>query len=141
MMPAVPSESRNFRPLRSTSSNRADGHQKIDERENKVAKVRVLVAQAGLNENRRVVADDGIDAGGLIAGENDAGEQKRNDIFAAQQRFLDLVAGGLGFSAATVSAISFNSISACASERERRSAARAASFCRAETASAAIRPP
>ena len=28
-----------------------------------------MVAEAGLNKNRRVVTDDGIDTGGLIAGE------------------------------------------------------------------------
>ena len=65
-----------------------DGHQKVDDGEDDIAPVRAQVGEAALQENVGVVADDRVDAGGRVAEEDDAGEQKGNDVFAAQQGAL-----------------------------------------------------
>ena len=48
--------------------------------------MRVLVAQAGLNENGGIVADDRVDAGELGARQDHAGQPKRNQIPPLKQR-------------------------------------------------------
>ena len=54
------------------------------------------VGEAALDEDVGVESDDGVDAGGGVAGEDDAGEQKGNDVFAAEERVADFLAGGGG---------------------------------------------
>ncbi|MEI9866270.1 MAG: hypothetical protein WDN00_17285 [Limisphaerales bacterium] len=61
----------------------------------KSAKVRGFIREAGLDEDGRIVNDDGVDTGRLVAGENDARQHKRDDIFALQQGFPCPGAGGL----------------------------------------------
>ncbi len=131
-IPAVPTESKNLRPLRSTRKTAMGVAHKIDEIENNGAKVRHAVAHSGLDQNGRIVTDDRIDAGGLIAGKDDAGQQKRNDIFAAKQRFSGFfrrVAGHFIFLFAPrfppFPSIPFPPLQCCANARR---AARAASF-------------
>jgi len=55
--------------------------------------VSLEVGQTALQQYVRVEADDGVDAGGLIAGENDAGQHKGNEVFTPQQRLFDLGSG------------------------------------------------
>ncbi len=128
MIPRAAEREEEFSSFAIHQQHADDRHQKIDQREKRVGKVRMQIGKTGLDENSGVVTDDGIDAGELVAGEDDAGHHKRDDIFAAQQGFLDLCAGGPAFSASMVAAISCNSISACVSLRERSKAVRAASF-------------
>ena len=89
---------------------------KLTDGQNDVAPVRPHIRQPALQQDGGVVANNRIDAGGLVAGENDAGQDKRNDVFAMpaaipvrpSRRLADFA-----FSAAAVSSISFNSIAAC----------------------------
>ena len=48
------------------------------------------IGETGLQEDGGVVAVDGVDAGGGVAGEDDAGEKEGNDVLAAEEG----VAGG-----------------------------------------------
>src|SRR5208282_3936255 len=75
----------------------ANRSNKINNGKKEVTQMGLLVTKTRLNQYGRVVADDGIDAGGLIAGEDDAGQHKWNHVFAAEQGFLDARAGGFGF--------------------------------------------
>ena len=52
------------------------------------------VGQPALEKDIGVESDDRIDAGGGVAGEDDAREQEGDDVFAAQKRIADLPAGG-----------------------------------------------
>ena len=70
-----------FSPFAVHERDGTDGHQKIDHSEDDITQMRLLVAQPRLNEDGGVVTDDGIDAGGLIARENDAGQHERDDVF------------------------------------------------------------
>src|ERR1039458_5520265 len=51
------------------------------------------VGKAALQKNIGVIADDGVDAGGLIARENDTSQHKRNHVFPVQERFFNLRSG------------------------------------------------
>ena len=88
MMPLVPIISRNLRPLRSTSVMPTMVIRKLTMVKSDVAPVRLQIGEAALQQNAGVVADDGVDAGGRVAGKNDAGQQKGDDVFAAQQRIV-----------------------------------------------------
>ena len=46
------------------------------------------VGKTTLQKNIGVIADDGVDAGGLVTRENDAGQHERDYVFPAQERFL-----------------------------------------------------
>ena len=76
MIPALPSESRNFLPLRSTSMTPPMVTRKLISVKSALAKMRVQIGKAGLNQNRRIVTDDGIDAGELVARQDDAGQHE-----------------------------------------------------------------
>ena len=52
------------------------------------------VGQAALEKDVGVESDDRIDAGGGVAGEDDAREQEGDNVFAAEERITDLLAGG-----------------------------------------------
>src|SRR5437762_14251265 len=71
-----------------STSQRAHGEQKIHERKDDIAPVRLNIGQATLQKNIGVVSDDRIDPGSRIAEQNDARQQKRDDVFAVQQRFF-----------------------------------------------------
>ena len=90
MTPALPSESRNFLPFRSTSNDAADGEQEIHQSEDHIAPMRLHVGKPALQKNVGVVADDGIDACGLVAGQDHASENERDHVLTAQQRFFDM---------------------------------------------------
>jgi len=47
--------------------------------------VRLHVRQAALNQDRGVISDDRIDAGGLVQGQNYTREQERQHVFAVEQ--------------------------------------------------------
>ena len=97
---------------------------KLTDREDDVAPVRVEIVEPALQQDAGVVADDGIDARGRVAEEDDAGQQEGNHIFAAQQR----IAGSSRRSAlrrggARDVSISSSSSAACCGVRERSRAA------------------
>ena len=54
------------------------------------------IGQAALQEDSGVESDDEVDAGGGVAGEDDAGEQEGDDVFAPKQRVAHLCSGGSG---------------------------------------------
>ena len=82
-----------FAPFAVNEKDAADGHHEIEKGEDDVAPVGLHVGKAALQEDVGVVANDGIDAGGSVAEENDAGQQERDDVLAVQERFLDLSSG------------------------------------------------
>ena len=47
--------------------------------------MRLNIVETGLNKDGRVVADDGIDSGGLISRQYDTGQKKGDHIPALQQ--------------------------------------------------------
>ena len=61
-------------------------HQEIHRGEDDIAPVRLHVGKAGLNQDRRIIADDRIHAGQLVAGQDDAGQDEGDDVLAVQQR-------------------------------------------------------
>ena len=50
----------------------------------------VEIRESALQQDVRVVSDDRVDSGGLIAGENDARQDERDNVFTAQKRFAGL---------------------------------------------------
>ncbi len=125
MIPEVPRMNRNLPPLAVHQRHAHHGHEKVDRGENDIAPVRLHVGESALQQNAGVEADDRVDAGGRVAGENHAGQQERDHIFAAQQRIAHLFAGrGAALrGSGAVSSISLISRAACSSVRERSSAA------------------
>src|SRR5208282_3837643 len=76
----------------------ANGGKEIDQRENYVAPVRLNIGKTALQQNVCVVSEDGVDAGGLVAGQDHARQNERNHVLPSQKRFLDPFAGrALGF--------------------------------------------
>ena len=111
MMPLVPDNEQELAALAVDQHHADHGHEKFTHGEKHVAPVRLQVGEPALQQNASVVADDGVDAGGCVAGENDAGEQKGNHVFALQQRVREC-ACRLGFCdllRARASSISLNS--------------------------------
>ena len=121
----------------------ADGHEEIDQHGKSAGKMSVQIGKAGLDQNRRIVTDDGIDAGELVAREDDTGQKKRDDVFAMQQRFADFFTGQKSLPFRRPPFPSFPPIRLpparpCANAKARRARRQ---FSRVETASAAIRQP
>ena len=85
-MPVVPTVKRNLRPLRSTSCMPTMVMRKLRPVKSDVAPVGEDVGEAALQEDVGVEADDGVDAGGGVAGEDDAGKQEGEDVLAAEER-------------------------------------------------------
>ncbi len=124
MMPAVPSIEQELAALAVDQHDAADGHQKVDQREDDVAPVRLDVGQPALQKNVGVIADDGVDAGGCVAEQDDACQHERNNVLAAKKRIAGLrPPRKLRPFRRAISSISRNSRSACSGVRERRSAA------------------
>ena len=117
---------------------------KLTSRQNDIAPMRLHIGQAALKKNRGVVANNRIDAGGLIAGQDDAGQHKRNDVFAVKQRFPRRLSAGGRFGplrrGGRFHFLQFQ-LPPVPRSRERSSAARAASVSPRRKASAAIPPP
>ncbi len=88
MMPALPRDEQEFTSLAIDQQDAAHGHQEIHDGEEYVAPVSLNIGEAALQEDVSVVADDRIHAGGLVAGEDHAGEDEGNYIFPAEKRFL-----------------------------------------------------
>ena len=128
IIPAVPIPRRNFRPFAVDQQHPAEGHCKIHDGEYDVAQVSGNIRQPALQQNICVVGDDGIDARGLIAGENDAREYEWDDILAAQEGLVCFGRESCSFPPPATSCISLSSRSACPGMRERRRAAYAPSF-------------
>jgi len=48
------------------------------------------VSQTALQQDVGVIGDDRVDACRRVTGENDAGQQERDDVLSPEQRVLDL---------------------------------------------------
>ena len=69
------------------------GHHAVQDLDRQVAVGRVEVAHAGLFQDQDQVLKYGGDPGGLGAGQHDASNDERHDIFAPQQRIAGLRRG------------------------------------------------
>ena len=78
MMPAVPTDKRNFH-----QQHTANGHQEIHDCEKNVTPMSLHIGETALQEDVGVIADDGIDARCLVARENHTGKDKRDHVLAA----------------------------------------------------------
>src|SRR5579863_1629560 len=71
----------------------AKGDQEVDDLKNQVSPVGCEIRQTALQKNVGVVADDGVNAGRLSGGQDDAGEYEGDNVLAAQQRFAGMGSG------------------------------------------------
>jgi len=108
-------------PLRSTAPC-DHGHEEIDDGENDIAQWHGD-RKGGLQENAGVVSDDGIDAGGGVAGEDDESQHEGITYLRCKSDSARACLGKLLLARCTVSSISRNSRPACSAERERSKAA------------------